>query len=40
MHGKKPEPQPERVAATGTDGPSKLDVLMFQRAQQMKQDQL
>src|SRR5690348_6076551 len=40
LHAKKPEPQPERVAATGTDGPSKLDVLMFQRAQAMKEDQL
>lgn len=39
LHGKKPEPQPERVAATGTDGPSKLDVLMFQRAQAMKENQ-
>ncbi len=40
LHAKKPEPQPARVAATGTDGPSKLDVLMFQRAQQMKEDQI
>jgi len=37
--GKKPEVQPERRAATGTDGPSKLDVLMFQRAQAMKENQ-
>lgn len=39
MHGKKPE-APAPRAATGTSGPSALDVLMFQRAQQMKADQL
>lgn len=38
LHAKKPEPQPAR--ATGTDGPSALDLLMFQRAQRMKEDQL
>lgn len=38
LHGKKPAP-PVEHAATGTDGPSALDVLMFQRAQQMKRDQ-
>lgn len=40
MHGKKPEPQPERIAATGTSGPSPLDVLMFKRAQRMKEEQI
>lgn len=40
LHGKKPEPQPERMAATGTEGPSKLDVLMFARAQKLKEDAL
>jgi putative transposase len=40
LHGKKPEPREERAAATGTDGPSALDVLMFQRVQRMKEDQL
>ncbi|MHB1273652.1 MAG: transposase domain-containing protein [Rhodanobacter sp.] len=40
LHGKKPEPQAPRHAATGTDGPSALDVLMFQRAQQAKRDQI
>ncbi|MEI7036477.1 transposase domain-containing protein [Fulvimonas yonginensis] len=39
-HGQKPEPKPERAAATGTEGPSALDLLMFQRAQQMKKDHL
>ncbi|MFC5525256.1 transposase domain-containing protein [Rhodanobacter ginsengisoli] len=38
LHAKKPEPLPAR--ATGTDGPSALDLLMFQRAQRMKEDQL
>lgn len=40
LHGKKPEAQPARALATGTEGPSALDLLMFQRAQQMKKDQL
>lgn len=40
LHAKKPEPQPERAAATGTDGPSALDMQMWQRVQQMKKDQL
>jgi len=40
LHGKKPEPQPERLAATGTDGPSSLDLQMFERARRMKQEQL
>lgn len=40
LHAKKPEAPAPRAAATGTDGPSALDVLMFQRAQQMKAEQI
>lgn len=39
LHAKKPEPQPERMKATGTEGPTRLDEMMWKRAQQMKNDQ-
>jgi putative transposase len=38
LHAKKPEPAPAR--ATGSEGPSALDLLMFERAQRMKENQL
>lgn len=40
LHGKKPETKPESLAATGTDGPSALDVLMFQQARQRKENEI
>lgn len=38
LHGKRPE-RAEPLKATGTEGPSALDMLMWKRAQQMKDDQ-
>ncbi|NII74244.1 transposase InsO family protein [Dyella sp. SG562] len=40
LHGKKPEPRSERFAATGTEGPSALDLLMFQQAKQRKENEI
>lgn len=40
LHGKKPEPRPERLAATGTEGPSALDLLMFQQAKKRKENEI
>lgn len=40
LHGRKPEPNTERLAATGTDGPSPLDILMFQQAKQRKENEI
>lgn len=39
LRGKKPGSQPEHAGA-GIDGPSALDVLMFQHVQRMKEDQI
>jgi hypothetical protein len=38
LHGKKPTARSERPAATGTDGPSKLDLLMFEQARKQKEN--
>lgn len=40
LHGKKPEAQPARLAATGTEGPSALDLLMFERVKQRKENEI
>ncbi|ULU26628.1 transposase domain-containing protein [Dyella terrae] len=40
LHGKKPDPKPERLAATGTEGPSALELLMFQQARQRKEQEI
>ncbi|MGO4699840.1 transposase domain-containing protein [Dyella sp. 2RAB6] len=40
LHGKKPDTQRERFAATGTEGPSTLDLLMFERAKQRKESEI
>lgn len=36
LHGKRPEQPTERVAATGTQGPTALDIQMFERAKRLK----
>lgn len=38
LHGKRPSTQPERSKATGTDGPSKLDLLMFEKARKQNEN--
>lgn len=40
LHAAKPAPSPPTSAATGTDGPSKLDTQMWERVQRMKRDQI
>jgi hypothetical protein len=40
LHGKKPEPQAQRMAATGTDGPSKLDLFATAYQRQRKEESL
>ena len=41
LHGKRPDQSPQqRPAATGTQGPTALDVLMFEKAQRLKEQQI
>lgn len=40
LHGKKPEAQPERPAATGTDGPTKADLWCIEQMRQLAKDHI